>query len=158
MNIFRSKAALCFLEKYWFLLALLAVTAVTLADLGYAVSAGRWLKNHRGPDLVIFLVFLFSGLTLDGQLIRKGLGDLKATLATLTVVFVFSPMVAALFFFLPLDIQIITGLFLVAVMPSTLSSGVVMADAAGGNGAMLYLSRFLPIRWPSLPFRSFWDC
>lgn len=125
-----------FIRKYWFLLALIAVAVVTLADRQeWTVSAGRWLKVHRGPDLVIFFIFLFSGLTLDGRLLRKGLVDLGATLTALAVIFVFSPLVVLLFCFFPLDIQILTGLFLVAVMPSTLSSGVVMTDAAGGNSA-----------------------
>jgi sodium/bile acid cotransporter 7 len=50
-------------------------------------------------------------------------------------IFIFAPMVAWVFRWLPLDHQIITGLFLVAVMPSTLSSGVVMTGGAGGNAA-----------------------
>jgi hypothetical protein len=53
----------------------------------------------------------------------------------LASIFIFAPMVAWVFRWLPLDHQIITGLFLVAVMPSTLSSGVVMTGGAGGNAA-----------------------
>lgn len=101
----------------------------------WTVAAGRWLKNHSGPDMVVFLIFWFSGLTLDARLIGKGVSDVPATLVALVIIFIFSPTLALVFHFLPLDIQIITGLYLVAVMPSTLSSGVVMSERAGGNMA-----------------------
>ena len=88
----------------------------------WTVSAGRWLKDHGGPAMVIFLIFLFSGLTLDTRLLKKGISDIPATLADLVVIFIFSPILALAFRYLPLDIQVLTGLYLVAVMPSTLSS------------------------------------
>ncbi len=122
------------LKKYWFLLGLLGIALLTFIDHNlYTVRAGMWLKHHKGPDMVIFLIFLFSGLALETRLVRKGLGDVKATLSALLVIFIIAPLVALLFLLLPLDIQVLTGLFLVAVMPSTLSSGVVMTNAAGGN-------------------------
>jgi sodium/bile acid cotransporter 7 len=124
------------LKKYWFMVGLVAVAAVTMADrYEWTVAAGRWLKAHQGPGMVIFAIFFFSGLALDVRLLKKGLGDGKATAAALASIFIFAPMVAWVFRWLPLDHQIITGLFLVAVMPSTLSSGVVMTGGAGGNAA-----------------------
>jgi solute carrier family 10 (sodium/bile acid cotransporter), member 7 len=101
----------------------------------WTVSAGRWLKGHGGPGMVIFLIFLFSGLAMDARLLRKGVSDIPATLAALVIIFICSPLLALAYRYLPLDIQIITGLYLVAVMPSTLSSGVVMSERAGGNMA-----------------------
>ena len=130
------KPASRIIRDYWFLMALVAIAVITMADRQeWTVGPGRWLKAHGGPNLVIFFIFFFSGLTLDGRLLRKGLVDLRSTLAALALIFVFSPVVALLFHLLPLDVQIITGLFLVAVMPSTLSSGVVMTASAGGNSA-----------------------
>lgn len=127
---------IAWLKKYWFLLGLLTVALFTLVDhRHYTVAGGLWLKNHGGPDMVIFFIFLFSGLALDARLVRKGLGDIRATLSALTVIFFLAPLLALGFYYLPLDVQVITGLFLVAVMPSTLSSGVVMTHAAGGNMA-----------------------
>lgn len=123
-------------RKYWFLLALVTISIITLTDQHqWTVNAGRWLKNHSGPDMVIFLIFIFSGMVMDARLLRKGLVDLKATLSALTVIFIFSPLAALAFCLLPLDVQVLTGIFLVAVMPTTLSSGVVMTHAAGGNMA-----------------------
>ena len=124
------------LGKYWFLLGLMLLALITVADTReWTVAVGRMLKNHGGPKAVIFIIFLSSGLTLDARLLRKGLGDLRATLSALLVVFLFSPLVALALQWLPLNIQILTGICLVAVMPSTLSTGVVMTDASGGNMA-----------------------
>jgi solute carrier family 10 (sodium/bile acid cotransporter), member 7 len=122
--------------KYWFMLALMLLALITMADTHqWTVSAGRYLKGHAGPDIVIFFIFFFSGLALDARLLRKGLGDFRASLAALLLIFLFAPLIALGFGYLPLDIQILTGLFLVAVMPSTLSTGVVMTQASGGNMA-----------------------
>ncbi len=124
------------ISKYWFIAGLILLSAITMADSReWTVSAGRWLKGHGGPGTVIFLIFLFSGLAMDARLLKKGISDIPATLAALVVIFVCSPLVVLAFRYLPLDIQVLTGLYLVATMPSTLSSGVVMSERAGGNMA-----------------------
>ncbi len=124
------------ISKYWFISGLILLAVVTLTDSReWTVSAGRWLKGHGGPGLVIFMIFLFSGLAMDARLLRKGISDVPATLAALVLIFICSPLLALVYRYLPLDLQIITGLYLVAVMPSTLSSGVVMTERAGGNMA-----------------------
>jgi hypothetical protein len=48
------------LKKYWFMVGLVAVAAVTMADrYEWTVAAGRWLKAHQGPGMVIFAIFFF---------------------------------------------------------------------------------------------------
>ena len=124
------------IKKYWFLAGLVLVFAITLADVtNLTVEAGRWCKQHYGPNLVILLVFLFSGMILDPRRIRAGLADLKGTVHALILIFIISPVLAACLQFLPINAGIKIGLFLVAVMPTTLSSGVVMTGAAGGRMA-----------------------
>lgn len=124
------------LKKYWFLMGLLLVFIVTVADTSETVSGiGRWFKMHQGPDAVIVLIFFFSGLSLNAGQIRSGLMDVKGIAAALIVIFLVSPAVGALFGATSLDTGVIIGIFLVAVMPTTLSSGVVMTGAAGGNMA-----------------------
>jgi len=124
------------LKKYWFLMGLLLVFMVTLADTSETVSGiGQWLKLHHGPDAVIVFIFFFSGLSLNAGQIRSGLMDVKGIAAALIVIFLVSPAVGALFGATSLDTGVIIGIFLVAVMPTTLSSGVVMTGAAGGNVA-----------------------
>ena len=124
------------IKKYWFIGGLVLVFGITLADHSQAVAwAGRWLKAHHGPDLVIFMIFFFSGLMLDSGQIRAGLKDTQGLVTALAVIFVGAPLIAAGVGLSGLDTGIKIGLFLVAVMPTTLSSGVVMTGAAGGNMA-----------------------
>jgi sodium/bile acid cotransporter 7 len=124
------------IKKYWFLSGLFAVCILTLADGdGILAALGRWLKQHYGPDLVIVFIFLFSGFALSTKQLMDGLMDVKGILLASVTIFIIAPLVAALFGLIPMDSGIIIGLFLVSVMPSTLSSGVVMTGAAGGNAA-----------------------
>ncbi|SMC20294.1 solute carrier family 10 (sodium/bile acid cotransporter), member 7 [Desulfacinum hydrothermale DSM 13146] len=125
-----------FVKKYWFLTGLILASGVTLADgTGMVAQAGRWLQAHRGPDLVIFAIFFFSGTALQTEQVRSGLSDFRVTAAALAVIFLVSPLWARVLAELPLPPGLMIGLFLVAAMPSTLSSGVVMTGAAGGNMA-----------------------
>lgn len=118
------------------MLGLVGVALFTVSDSsGLTVTSGLWLKAHRGPDCVIVLIFFLSGLALDTRQIRTGFSDYRATFSALLLIFIASPLIAIVFGLLPLPTGIIIGLFLVSVMPSTLSSGVVMTGAAGGNMA-----------------------
>jgi sodium/bile acid cotransporter 7 len=124
------------IKKYWFLSGLLAVCILTLADgEGILSASGSWLEQHHGPDLVIVSIFLFSGFALSTKQLVDGLMDVRGILLASVIIFIAAPLLAALFGLIPMDSGIIIGLFLVSVMPSTLSSGVVMTGAAGGNAA-----------------------
>lgn len=126
------------------MLGLVGVATLAVADVtGITVSAGLWLKAHHGPDLVIVLIFFLSGLALNTRQIRAGFADYRGTLLSLAIIFLIAPLVALLFNFLPLQTGIILGLLLVSAMPSTLSSGVVMTGAAGGNMAHALLITIL---------------
>lgn len=123
-------------RKNWFMLGLVGVALVTLADAGkFPTSLGLWLGANRGPEAMVAIVFLLSGLSLDTRQIRAGVSDMKGTLLALVLIFLIPPLVSFFFALVPLGYGIIIGLFLVSVMPSTLSSGVVMTGAAGGNMA-----------------------
>lgn len=125
-----------FLKKQWFALGLVVVFAVVLFDTTRTVAGiGQWLKTRHGPDLVIIFIFFLSGLVLDGRLLKKGLSDTTGTLLALALIFVISPLAAVALCVLPLPMELEVGLLLVAVMPTTLTSGVVMTNAAGGNMA-----------------------
>lgn len=125
-----------FLKRQWFLTALLTMVAVTVLDATETVpDAGLWLRDWNVPSLVIFIIFLLSGMMLDARQLRSGLRDVAGTSAALGIIFVFGPIVGAVFGLLPLSDGIKIGMFLVAAMPTTLSSGVVMTGAAGGNMA-----------------------
>ena len=124
------------LKRYWFLLALCIICLLTLADAsGWLAAAGRWLKLHQAPGLVVSLIFLFSGFALSPEQLRDGILDVKGILLAFAVIFLAAPLAALLMTRIPMQTGIVIGLLLVAVMPTTLSSGVVMTAAAGGSAA-----------------------
>lgn len=124
------------LRKNWFMAALAAVSILAVLDnTGITVNPGLWLKSNNGPDYAITMIFFLSGLALDMEQVRAGFYDVTGTLTALAIIFIAAPLTALLFSLLPLPTGILLGLLLVGVMPSTLSSGVVMTGAAGGNMA-----------------------
>jgi sodium/bile acid cotransporter 7 len=124
------------LKRYWFLLGLVLLFVIIVVDTTETMAGmGRWLKTHYGPEIGIIIIFLFSGMLLDAGQIRSGLKDVTGTSLALFTIFIAAPLIAAAFSLIPMDVGIIIGIFIVAVMPTTLSSGVVMTGASGGNMA-----------------------
>ena len=124
------------MKKYGFLFGLLIIFAGTILDTTETVSGiGRWFKSNHGPNTVIVSIFLFSGLLLNTRQLKAGIEDFKSILIALAVIYIAAPAIAVLFGMAPLSTAVKIGIFLVAVMPTTLSSGVVMTAAAGGNMA-----------------------
>lgn len=138
------------IKKQWFLTALIVSFIIVTFDQTNALARlGVFLKNNNAPDIMIFIIFIISGLLIEGDQVKAGLKDFKSTFLALFIIFIFAPVAALPFSLLPMDTGIIIGLFIVAVMPSTLSSGVVMTGTAGGNMAhalfVTILSNFLSI-------------
>ncbi len=122
------------IRKNWFFWVLALIFVLTVLDIPKCFSIyGAVLKENHGPDVAIILIFFFSGLTLNSRKIFSGLQDYQSILIALGVIFIAAPVFASVFSLLPLNRELLTGLFLVSVMPSTLSSGVVMTGKAGGN-------------------------
>ena len=138
------------IKKQWFLVSLVLIFLAVIFDHSNRLAeSGIALKNNRGPDIIIFLIFIFSGLLIESHQIIAGIRDIKSTLLALAVIIVFAPVCAYLLAFIPMDPGVMIGLFIVAVMPTTLSSGIVMTGAAGGNMAhalfVTILSNFIGI-------------
>jgi sodium/bile acid cotransporter 7 len=124
------------IKKQWFLCGLVLIFLAVIFDkTGRIALTGIYLKNHSGSSVIIFFIFILSGMIIDIDQMKSGIRDVKSTLAALVVIIVISPFVAAAMSFLSLETGVIIGLFLVAVMPTTISSGVVMTGNAGGNMA-----------------------
>ena len=124
------------LSRHWFVAGLVVLFFLIIGDTSGTVSnLGKWCKMNHGPDVIIILIFFFSGLVLDVEHLRTGLMDVSGLMLALAIIFLISPLVGMLFGFVPLSTEIKIGIFLVAVMPTTLSSGVVMTAASGGNMA-----------------------
>jgi len=84
---------------------------------------------------MIFVIFILSGLMIDNRQIMAGFKDIAATAMALGVILVVAPLVSLLILLLPVEPGTAVGMFIVAVMPTTLSSGIVMTRTAGGNMA-----------------------
>ncbi len=127
--------------KNWFSLSLIIVALLTcfISKLSYA---GALLKNSGGTYFVIFIIFFISGLLIDfkkGKLSkntahRKSLiNNITPLLLAIFMIFIVSPIVAIPFIFLKVSLGIKLGILIVSIMPTTLSTGVVMTESAGGN-------------------------
>lgn len=124
------------LRKHWFVAGLLLVFSLTLVDSTATIAdAGSWLRMHGGPDVIIVLIFFFSGLLIESHHVKSGIKDIQGMVLALILIFFVSPLIAVLPGVMPLDRGIRIGIFLTAVMPSTLSTGVVMTGATRGNTA-----------------------
>jgi len=124
------------IKQQWFLVGLvLVISGIAIDFTGIIAFAGNYLKARHGSDIVIFLIFIMSGLIIEIEEIKLGIKDISSTLIALFVIVIISPVVAGLLSLFPLQKGLIIGLFIVAVMPTTLSSGVVMTREAGGNMA-----------------------
>ena len=122
------------IRQNWFVIALAGVCLITLIDVtGTLAAMGKWFKAHNGADAVICTIFFCSGLVLKREEIRAGLRDMRGAVIALVLIFAVAPLAAFIIGSLPLDPAVRIGLFLVSVMPTTMSSGVVMTGAAGGN-------------------------
>ncbi|WP_457553806.1 bile acid:sodium symporter [Desulfobacula sp.] len=143
------------IKKQWFLVSLVLVFAAVILDFSNTlIKIGLFLKENHSPEIMIFLIFIISGLLIESDQIKQGIKDIKSTLLALTVIIIFAPLTAWLLCLLPLEPGVIIGLFIVAAMPTTLSSGIVMTGTAGGNMAhalfITILSNFIGIF--SIPF------
>ncbi len=124
------------IKKQWFLMGLVLVFAAVVWDPTRVLERlGNGIKAHYGPEIMIVVIFILSGLMLDSEQIKSGIRDLKATAASLFLILAAAPFLAWSMTFYPMDTGLAVGLFIVSVMPTTLSSGVVMTKTAGGNMA-----------------------
>ena len=124
------------IKKQWFLASLVLVFGLVIFDPSNGLALiGVFLKDHHCPEAMICLIFIISGLLIEIDQIKAGIKDVESTLLTLVVILVVAPLAALLLCLFPLEPGVSIGLFIVAVMPTTLSSGIVMTGIAGGNMA-----------------------
>lgn len=124
------------IKNQWFLLGLVCIFFTVILDTtGTLETFGGYLKTVHGPEGMIFLIFIISGLMLDYEQIRAGVKDVTSTVLSLFLILIIAPVIALLISLLPIAPGVLIGVFIVSVMPTTLSSGVVMTKTAGGNMA-----------------------
>jgi sodium/bile acid cotransporter 7 len=121
------------IRKNWFLLGILCalVAGYFLAGRAESLNPGGWTNR-----IVILVLFLITGLTLPSDRIRQDLATPRLHVLIQLFIFVIGPalfLTAGLFFQDTMDGKLLTGIYALAVLPTTVSSCIVFTQAAGGN-------------------------
>ncbi|MBW2175750.1 MAG: bile acid:sodium symporter [Deltaproteobacteria bacterium] len=119
------------LAKNWFFVGI----AVMVMTAFYLPGVGLFIKTYKILNIVIFMGFLVTGLTLDTSSILEQLKNVKVLIAALISSLFLFPVIAyflAHFFFkAPPDIAV--GALIIGAAPATIASGTVMTAMALGN-------------------------
>ncbi|GAB4002672.1 bile acid:sodium symporter [Spirosoma daeguense] len=119
----------------WFILALLAMIGLAKIWPSPGIQEGPFSLSSIA-NYGVSLIFFFYGLKLNFAQLRKGLRNYRLHLLIHLTTFVLFPALVlpmrAIFKTPDTDILWL-GIFYVAVLPSTVSSSVVMVSIAGGN-------------------------
>jgi sodium/bile acid cotransporter 7 len=121
-----------FLPLGLLLAVMLGVTVPGPGSLANSWTLAGWRLSH----LAIVIIFILSGWNLAVREIRPGRELVGALLAALLVNLVGGPLIAALLLqFIPNGNGLALGLAVIACVPTTISSGIVITRMAGGNFA-----------------------
>lgn len=120
------------LRMNWFMVGIVAVTGAGLALPGLAaLNPGGIVTN-----IIVVLLFLGIGFTLPGEAVVAGLRNFKLHLFLQIFIFVLTPLFfllsSGLFGFPP---EVRLGIYALSALPTTISTCIVLTQAAGGNTA-----------------------
>lgn len=121
------------LGRNWFVLSLPVVVAGGLSAPGLA---GTLNPSGVTADVIVWLLFLGTGLTLPSEAIASGLRKVKLHLLTQTFIFLIYPLtmvglVAVIGDVLSPGLRV--GFLSLSVLPTTISSCIVFTHGSGGN-------------------------
>lgn len=124
-----------FLARHWFVASLPLVVALAWA-FPSAASRGGWLRPEVTTDIGVACIFLVQGLSLPTAALARGASRWRLHLLVQAFTFVGFPLIGlgldlAAGRFLPPDLRL--GFLFLCVLPSTVSSSVVLTQLAGGN-------------------------
>jgi solute carrier family 10 (sodium/bile acid cotransporter), member 7 len=137
-----TQAAWSFFVSYHLLFGLAFAILLGIAAPTPGKAVGRWPFDV--PNTCVSLIFFFAGLKLKTEELRNAVKFPKALLIGVILILFVTPLFG--FIFLALDgameyPEFVTGLTMFAVLPTTISSGVVITGLAKGNvGLSLVLS------------------
>ncbi|MHB9110694.1 MAG: bile acid:sodium symporter [Armatimonadota bacterium] len=127
------------LDRHWFYLALAASFGVGWL----APSLGRAMDEIGMMPWLVAFAFFLNGLTLSTESLVGGLRQWPLFMLAMVNTFILPLILVMLAFrlFPVADSALGIGLLMLAVMPTTLVSAVVLTRVAGGNGAVaLYIT------------------
>lgn len=122
-----------FIRRYWFLFGILCALV-----LGYLFPGFGTAVNPEGISgtVAVILLFFIAGLTLPSDSIRSGVRNYRLHLYVQFFIFVCIPVFVfctTLPFRNLIDRKVLTGLYAVAILPTTVSSCIVFTQLSGGN-------------------------
>lgn len=126
------------MKKYlpdWFIAGLLIMIVAAFIKPGIGMTESA-VNLGTVIDIGVILIFFFYGLKLNPSKLRAGMNNWKMHLATQLTTFLIFPLLVLPFYpsIKNTDLEIFwIGMFFLAVLPSTVSSSVVMVSIAGGN-------------------------
>ena len=123
------------MKRYWFLAGILIALLC-----GYFFSGIGVAANPRGVSAaaIIIMLFFIAGFTLPSHSIKEGLKEYRLHVYIQLFIFVFIPafvFCTTLPFRGTMDRKVLTGLYAVACLPTTVSSCIVFTHISGGNTA-----------------------
>src|SRR6201995_3464034 len=127
---------------------ILGLFAVVLLGFLFPDPAARngWLHPDLGPNIGIALILFLQGISMPLEKVKKGAGNWKLHVIIQSFTFLIFPLVGLAFAFVlrtvwPDEPQAVRDGFLyLCVLPSTVSTSVVLTSVAGGNTAAAILS------------------
>ena len=135
-----------FLARNWFVASLPVVIAAAWL-FPNAASKGGWLRPEATTDVGVALIFLLQGMALPTAALAQGASRWRLHLLVQAFTFVGFPLIG-------LGLDLLAGRFLtpdlrlgflfLCVLPSTVSSSVVLTQLAGGNTVVVKPSELTP--------------
>lgn len=124
-----------FIARNWFILCLPLSIALAWV-IPEAGARGGWLKSEITTKLGVALIFLCQGLTLPSSALKEGASQWRLHLLVQSFTFLLFPLIGMALDFmvgrqLPPDLRL--GFLFMCVLPSTVSTSVVLTTLAGGN-------------------------
>jgi sodium/bile acid cotransporter 7 len=124
-----------FLVRNWFV-ASLPLTVLLAWIVPEAGATGGWLRSEVTTRIGVALIFLFQGLVLPTAALRQGASRWQLHLLIQGFTFVLFPLLGIALDLvigsrLPPDLRL--GFLFLCVLPSTVSTSVVLTGLAGGN-------------------------
>lgn len=111
----------------------MGIVLAALAALGHP-AGGLWLQNIGAMPVIIFIVFIFSGLSLETGHFLDEIRNLRAPIyAILAVSGIFPVLGFAVGRLAALGPAEFVGLMVVSCCPTTLASGIILSTLAGGS-------------------------
>lgn len=99
-------------------------------------AEGGWLRPGLTTKLAVIVIFFFNGLSLQSETILRGLSNWRLHVFVQGFLFLLTPVVFLLLLW-PLrdriDPRLLAGFYYLAILPSTISTAVVLSELSGGS-------------------------